>query len=145
VRSEDLAKERAAEFGEKAAEADSFEAAARKSGLKVTTTEPFKRGQNIDDTLLFSPMVHEQAFAMDVGAISSPVAVANKYVVFRLVERSPFDEEKFAEERAQLADSLTQQKRSEFYSAYVENVVAELRRNEEIAINQQLVDDITGL
>ena len=145
VKTEDLAKETAADFAEKAAAADSFASAARESRLEVTTTEPFKRGQNIDETLLFSPLVHEQAFAMDPGGISTPIPVANKYVVFHLAERSPFDEGKFDEEKSQLSDNLTEQKRNEFYAAYVQNVVAELRRNEQIAINQQLVDDITGL
>ena len=140
-----LAEEEAADFRQKAMKAESFAAAAKESGLKVTATDFFKRGANIDENLRFSPRVHEEAFALDVGGISTPIVVADKYILFQVAERSPIDEVKFGEEKSQIFDRLTEQKKNEFFSAYIENAVAELRRNEQIAINQKLVDDIAGL
>jgi hypothetical protein len=77
--------------------------------------------------------------------VSTAVQVADKHVVFRVAERAPLDEEKFEQEKPELYERLTQQKRGEFYMGYVQNVVAELRRNDQIVINQPLLDDLTGL
>jgi peptidyl-prolyl cis-trans isomerase D len=140
-----IAEERAKSFREKAMEGESFAAVVKENRLKVTTTDFFKRGANIDETLRFSPVVHEEAFALDEGGISTPIVVADKYIVFQVAERSPIDEAKFEQEKDQIFDRLTEQKKNEFFSAYIENAVTELRRNEQIAINQQLVNDIAGL
>jgi len=145
MRKRTLAEEKALNFSQESAKAESFAAAAKKDRLKVTATDFFKKGANIDENLKFSPRVHEQAFALDVGEISTPVVVADKYIVFQVAERSGIDEEKFKNEKSQIQDRLTEQKRNEFFQAYVQNAVAELRRNDQIAINQKLVDDIAGL
>jgi peptidyl-prolyl cis-trans isomerase D len=140
-----LAQEKASKFKQEAVEAESFASAAKNNRLKVTTTGFFKKGSNIDENLRFSPNVHKEAFALDVGGISTPILVADKYIVFKVAEHSPMDEKRFEEERSQIFERLTGQKKNEFFSAYIQNAVAELRRNEQIAINQKLVDDIVGL
>jgi len=145
TRKRELAKEAAESFRQEAVEAESFAAVSKKAGLKVHSTGFFKKGSNIDENLRFSPNVHKEAFALDVGDISTPIIVSEKYVVFQVAERSALDEEKFEEEKSQIYDRLTEQKKNEFFSAYVQNVVAELRRSDQIAINQQLVDNIVGL
>jgi peptidyl-prolyl cis-trans isomerase D len=144
-RKRQLAEESASRFRQEALEAEDFESVAKNHRLKVTHTDFFKKGANIDENLRFSPNVHGEAFALDPGGVSSPIVVADKYIVFQVAERGAVDEEKFKEEEAQISERLTEQKKNEFFSAYMENAVAELRRNEQIVINQQLVDDIVGL
>lgn len=143
-RGETLAFERANEFFAEALHEDSFEAVARRHGLSVVTTGFFRKGSNIDDDLRFSPEVHDQAFSLSVGEISTPITVAGKYFVFQVAEESDVDEFGFEREKASLQERLTEQKRNEFFLAYVQNVVSGLRRDDKIAINQRLVDDLTG-
>jgi parvulin-like peptidyl-prolyl isomerase len=140
-----LAEERAEGFRQEALNTEDFSATVKKNRLKLTATDFFKRGANIDENLRFSPDVHEEAFALDVGGVSTPIVVADKYVVFQVAERSSIDEEKFEAEKDQIFDRLTEQRKNEFFSAYIENAVAELRKNDQITINQQLVNDISGL
>jgi peptidyl-prolyl cis-trans isomerase D len=139
----DLAREKAFEFFH-AATAEDFTELAGSEKLAVTTTEFFRRNTSIDDNLKFSPDIHEQAFGLETGKVGSPVEVDGKFIVFQVVEKSEIDEEKFEQEKAQLQESLTLQKRAEFYNAYVQNVVSELRRNEQIIVNQQLLDNLTS-
>jgi peptidyl-prolyl cis-trans isomerase D len=143
-RGRDMARETAQAFRDELREASSFEDLAKSKRLSVTTTEFFKKNSTIDDNLRFSPDVHDQAFSMQVGDFSSPIAVAGTSVVFQLVEKSAVDEEKFSREQLDIRDRLTEQKRAQFYTEYVRNVVDELRRTEEIVINQRLLDDLTS-
>ncbi len=126
------------------AEGKDFEAAAAESRLSLTTTDFFRKGVNIDDNLRFSPEVHDQAFSLQPGGVSTPVLVAGKYIVFQVVEKTPFDEEAFQAQRASIAEQLAQQKRTEFFNAYIQNIIENLRRENLILINQELVRDLTG-
>jgi peptidyl-prolyl cis-trans isomerase D len=144
ARADELAKERATEFFD-AAKAGDFEAVAKKADLKVTTTNYFKKGSTIDDTLRFSQLVQEQVFdKLAEGQTAAPIDVSGKYVVLQLIDRSDVDPAKFDQEKAQIEKELTDQKRGEFFSAYVRNLVDELRKNNQIVINQQLLDEVSS-
>jgi len=117
-----------------------FEAAAKKAGLPVTTTAYFKKGTNVDDTLRFSPQLHDQAFTMTEGQVSAPIEIAGKYVIFQLVDRTDVDMAKFEAEKPQIEQELTQQKRGRFFNSYVQNLIKEMEKNNEIIINQSLLD-----
>ncbi len=123
---------------------ESFEDLAKADGLSVTTTGFFKKGATIDDNLKFSPEVHDQAASLEVGGVSTPIQVSDKYFVLQVVAKSPIDEKAFDSQKAQLTEQLTQQKRMQFFNAYVQNVVDTLRRDRKIQINQQLFDRVTG-
>lgn len=142
-RSSTLARERAEALFKEADQAGSLEEIARKYDLGLTTTPFFRKGVTIDDTLRFSPIVHDKAFTLDVGDIPPPILVAGKHVIIQIVEKSPIDEERFESEKAQIAEQLNEQKQSDFFSAYLENVMDRLRRRNQIEINQRLVDDLT--
>lgn len=141
---EDIAQESASNFYREARQASSFEEAARQAGLRATTTGFFTKGSDIDDTLKFSPEVHERAFRLNVGHVSSPVRVAGKYVVFQIADKSPLDEERFEREKEQLAEELAEQKRNTFFAEYVQNMVDQLQRDNRITINQELVNQLVG-
>jgi peptidyl-prolyl cis-trans isomerase D len=144
-RGETLAMERADEFFAEALSEGEFEAVAQRHGLPIVETDWFRKGTTIDeDGLRFSPEVHDQAFSLDVGDISTPIPVAGRYFVFQVVEKSSVDESRFEREKPSLRERLTEQKRNEFFNAYVQNIVSSLRRDDKIAINQRLVDDLTG-
>lgn len=142
-RSSTLARERAEELYREAEQAGSLEEIAQKHDLRLTTTPFFRKGATIDDTLRFSPIVHDKAFTLDIGEIPPPILVSGKHVIIQIVEKSPIDEETFEREKKQIAEQLNEQKQGEFFSAYVENIMERLRRRNQIEINQRLVDDLT--
>jgi peptidyl-prolyl cis-trans isomerase D len=123
---------------------ESFESLAKTDGLSITTTGFFKKGATIDDNLKFSPEVQDQAASLDVGGVSTPIQVSNKYFVFQVAAKSPIDEKAFDSQKAQLTEQLTDQKRTQFFGAYVQNIVDTLRREQKIQINQDLFDRMTG-
>jgi peptidyl-prolyl cis-trans isomerase D len=143
-RREELAREQAFDFHKQVKENARFKEVARAQGLGITTTEFFKKGTTIDNTLKFSPEVHDRAFRMNKGEVSPPVKVASKYIVFQVVDKTEIDEQKFEQEREQLTEQLSQQKRNSFFTIYIQNSVEELQRNDQISINQDLLEAVTG-
>ncbi|UCF37941.1 MAG: peptidylprolyl isomerase [Acidobacteriota bacterium] len=143
-RGETLAQEKAFEFFEKAERQNSLSEVAREYKVAIETTDFFKRGAMINPELAYAPTVGEQAFLLDINQISTPISVSGKYVIIQVLEKSGIDEAEFESQKEQLVEQLTLQKRSDFYRAYVDNVVAELRRDELIVINQQLLDQLSG-
>ena len=139
---QEMAQQKATEFFQTVEKEKSFEDVAKSDDLAVTTTGFFKKGSTIDNNLKFSPEVHDQAAALPVGGISTPIRVSDKFFVFQVVEKSPFDEKAFDSQKAQLTEQLTTQKRQEFFGAYVQNLVDSLRREQKIQINQQLFDSM---
>ena len=146
--SRDLAEKMAEEFAEafsgKVPEPKEFEDEASQAGLKVTATDLFKRGVNIDDVLRFSEDVHAEAFGLETGEVSSAISVANKFVVFQVAEKTEMDEARFETEKAGLIEQMTEEKKREFFNSFVQNVIDKMRRDDLIKINQQLVEQITG-
>ncbi len=143
-RREELARERAFDFHKQVKGNARFKEVARAQGIGITTTEFFNKGTTIDDTLKFSPEVHDRAFRMNKGEVSPPVKVAGKYIVFRVVDKTEIDEQNFEQEREQLGEELSQKKRSSFFAIYVQNSVEELQRNDQISINLDLLEAVTG-
>jgi len=123
---------------------EEFNVNAKKSGREVTTTALFKRGVNIDDVLRFSEDVHAEAFGLETGEVSSAISVTNRFAVFQVAEKTEIDEARFEFEKPGLIDQMTDEKQREFFNSYVQNLIDQMRRDEEIQINQQLVEQITG-
>jgi len=138
------ARDQAMAFFKAAEKAASFDVEARAKGLAVTTTKPFRKGSTIDDTLKFSPELHDQAFTLPVGGVSTPILIAGKYVVAQVAEKSSIDEAQFAREKDQLAQQLADRKRNEFFGAYLQSLIDDLRRQDKIVINQALFDSLTS-
>lgn len=144
VRREELANQRAKEIYQSAVRAGSLEKAAEEKGMTAVTTDFFKSGSTVDDTLKFSPVLHERAFAMDEGEVSPAITVAGKLIVFEVVDKTPIDEGVFEEKKDEIASQLKEQKRNSFFVSYVQNVVDQLRKNEKIEIDRELLDSLTS-
>lgn len=143
-RREAIAQEQARAFMNQAKASGSLRAAAEAAGLRVQESPMFKKGTTIDDNLRFSPDIHDHAFSLPVGGIGPPIRVLNHYFVFEVAEISPFDEERFERERETLEEQVKDRQRSEFYNAFIQQVVDRLRREEKIIINQELLDRLTS-
>ncbi len=127
----------------KAAQKSSLEEVATEQDLKVITTRFFKNGETVDDVLQFSPLMHHRIEWMQAGDISSPIRIVNKLVVFEIKEKSELDDATFEQRRPQIEDTLTSTVRGNFFNGYIKNVVDQLREDEEIRINQELLDQFS--
>jgi len=143
-RGEELARERAFAFAQALQEEPSFEKVAARENLQVTTTELFKRDASIDDELGFATEILSRAFRMKEEEISPALSVSGKYVVFQVAEKSTVDEEKFEQDKEELLQQITFEKRNSFFAAWVQNVISTLYEEDKIHINQPLVDSIAG-
>ncbi len=144
---DELARTSAEQFGQSVkAEGADFLKVAQDQGLAITSTEFFKRAAPtmIDDTLKFSPPLKDQAFEMEVGDVTTAIRIAENYVVFQLMEKSPIDEGKFEQDRETIRLNLTERRRSDFFNGYVTKVRERLDREAKIQINQELLDDLTS-
>ena len=137
---DELAREQAFAFYKKAKAEGDLKSVAASQKLSVQSTEFFKKGATIDDTLKFSPVVHDRAFRFEKGELSSPVVVTGKYIVFQVLDKTQIDEAKFEKEKAAIGQTLTEQKRASFFGSYIQNLVDRLRKDNEITVNQELID-----
>jgi len=142
---EDIARERAFAFAQALKEEPSFEEAAARENLQVTTTDFFKRDASIDDELGYATEILSRAFRMKEDEHSPALSVAGKYVVFQVAEKSTVDEERFEQDKEELLLQITDEKKNRFFSAWVQNVISTLYEENKIHINQPLVDSIAGL
>ena len=141
---EEIARERAFAFAQALKEEASFEKVAAGENLQVTTTDFFKRDASIDDELGFATEILSRAFRMKEDEISPALSVSGKYVVFQVAEKSTVDEEKFEQDKEELLQQITFQKRNRFFEAWVLNVINTLYEEDKIQINRPLVDSIAG-
>ena len=136
---EELNRNRADRFFE-AASKNSLEEVAAEQDLEVTTTRFFKNGETVDDVVQFSPLLHQRIEWMQEGDVSSPIRVAGKLIVFGIGEKSELDEATFELRRPQIEDTLRSTARGNFFGGYLKNVVDQLREDDQIKINQELLD-----
>ncbi len=137
---DELAREQAFAFYQKAQSEGDLEKVATAEKLSTVATEFFKKGTTIDDTLKFSPRIHDRAFRFKKGEISSPVVVTGKYIVFQVLDKTEIDTARLEKEKGEISKTLTEQKRISFFSSYLQNLVDGLRKAEEISVNQELID-----
>lgn len=122
----DLLEEKA--LGKALSRAREVKGAAAKSGLEKAagtlglvrkeTPSLLARGQALGD-LGASIALDEAAFSLPEGALSEPIRVSAGYAVIRILEKKPFDPVAFDSERAALMVSLRQERRRQFFRAYM--------------------------
>lgn len=142
-RAEEAVREKAFAFAETTQEeGQTFQGVARRQRLSITISDFFTRSSQIDDTLGMAPEVMNLTQQMKEGEISPPLQVVNGYTVFQVTEiKLPGDEE-FEQEKETLTENITGQKRSRFFSSWIQAAMDRLREQQEIQENLELVDDI---
>ncbi len=81
-----------------------------------------------------------------MGAISEPIAIENgqRMLVLQVKSRTPFDEEAYQRQRAELRDQLLGTWRDAYFQDYIRRVTEDLEKSGRIRINNQAVDQVTG-
>ena len=143
-KSESLARSRAQDFFRAARDAGSLQEVASERSLSVAETDFFKKGATIDDVLKFSPLLHDRVATMKPGEVSPPITVAERQVVFELAARTEIDQKAFEKEKETIAETLRQRQQTQFFSSYLQNTIESMRQENQILINRELLDAITG-
>jgi peptidyl-prolyl cis-trans isomerase D len=125
-RAGEMARNKAAEIAQALKTAKDFAAIARKFGLEVRPTELITRGSPIPD-IGVSVDVDAAAFSLPVGGVSEPIATPQGTAIVRVVEKQDVTEEEIASGRDLLREELVNQRRDQFFSAYMQKAKQNLR------------------
>lgn len=127
----DLAKAKATALVQSAAKGN-FAAAAKAAGVEVKNTDFVPRGTALPDVGV-SGKVDDAIFGLKVGELAGPIATDTAVVVARVVDRQDIKPESLETERDSLRNELLQQRRQDFFQAYMTKAKTkfEIRYNED--------------
>jgi peptidyl-prolyl cis-trans isomerase D len=134
----ELARTKAAAMTQAPARGD-FAAAAKNAGVTVKTTDFVPRGTALPDVGTTSA-VDDAVFKLKVGETAGPIATDNVVVVARLKERQDIKPEGLGADREALRDELVQQRRQEFFAAYMAKAKTKMR----ISYNSDTIKTLLG-
>jgi peptidyl-prolyl cis-trans isomerase D len=133
----EIAKSRAAAMAK--SNASNFEAAAKAAGATVRSTDFVTRGSAYPEVGV-SDALDTAAFALKTGETSAPVATDSSVVVARLRDRQDIDQTALAAQRETLRTQLTEERRQEFFAAYMSNAT----RKMDVRYNEAAVRNLLG-
>ncbi len=116
-----------------------FAAAAKSAGVEVKTTDFVSRGTALPEVGV-SPVVDSAVFALKTGDTTAPISTDNAVVVAHLKERQNGNPATAASEKDALRAQLLDQKRGEFFSAYMNKAKGALK----IGYNENAIKQILG-
>ena len=116
-----------------------FDKAAKDAGVEVKTTDFITRGAQVTD-LGQSPAVDAAAFSLPKGGVSDPIVTANGAAIIKVVDKQTPSPSDFAAQKDSLRTELVNQRRNEFYSAYMNKA----RQRMNIRINRDVIAQITA-
>ncbi len=146
ARATELMQAEAKKLSDEAAKASSLAAAARKEGLTVETSKPFKKEGASEPELSGSKTAISDAFSLPVGGVSTPIPIqgGSRELVLQVMSRTPFDEEAFNKQKAELRNRLLMSLREAYYQDYLRHVTDDLEKSGKIRINTRAVEQMTG-
>ena len=146
ARAGELMQAEAKKLSGEAVQAASLEAAAKKERLTVQTSKPFKKTGASEPELASSQAATADAFSLPVGGISAPIPIegGNREIVLQVKSRTPFDEEAFNKQKAELRTRLLSVLREAYFQDYIRQVTDGLEKSGKIRINTRAVDQVTG-
>jgi peptidyl-prolyl cis-trans isomerase D len=122
------------------AQAGNFAAAARAAGVTVRSTELITRGSALPD-IGVSDRVDQAAFALNAGQTSQPIATDSAVVVVHVREKQDIVPEGLESQREALRAQLTNQRRMEFFSAYMMKAMEDM----DISYNDRTITTLLGM
>lgn len=117
-----------------------FAAAAKAAGVEVKTTDLISRGTALPEVGV-SKAVEDAVFALKASdETTGPIATENAVVVARVVERQDIKTEEMQAARDGLRSEMIQQRRGEFFSAYM----TKAKKNMQVEYNPNAIKTILG-
>ena len=108
----------------------SFETAAAKLGLKTQESQPFIKSDYVED-VGEGELITAAAAQMKRDEISKPMEIRKGFLIFRVSEIQPFDQEKFKKEK----EDFTKKALSDKKNVYTENWLKDIEKNAELKID----------
>jgi len=134
----DAARQKAASV-DAAMKSGDFDKAAKDAGVEVKTTDFIARGAQVTD-IGQSAAVDAAAFSLPKGGVSDPIVTANGAAIIKVVDKQTPSPSDFATQKNSLRTELLNQRRNEFYSAYMNKA----RQRMDIRINRDVIAQITA-
>jgi peptidyl-prolyl cis-trans isomerase D len=131
----DLAKTRAEELGKRVKSGENFASAAKAPGFEVKTSDPFSRTGSIPEA--GSAKQFSAAFKLPVGQAGDPVFLGSNWVVYRVAQHDPINEEDFAKQKTAIETQALQTKRQSAYELFRTTLESRLRQEGKLHINQE--------
>jgi peptidyl-prolyl cis-trans isomerase D len=135
----ELAKQRAAAIAADLKTAKDFEAAVKKAGLAVKSTELIPRGSAIPD-LGISEAVDAAAFSLPQGGVSDVITTPTGTAIVRVVEKVAVTDAEVETGKDQLRDELVNARRDKFFAAYMQKAKTGLK----ITMREDTLARVTG-
>jgi peptidyl-prolyl cis-trans isomerase D len=132
-RGREQVREKLASVAQALADGKSFSEAADTVEATVQTADSLKPGQGLPGMPESSELV-DQAFASSADTVIGPQEVGGRQVILRVKSKFEFDEQRFEQEKDQLADSLRQQQATVLWSSLVRGLRERLESRGELRI-----------
>ena len=137
----DLAKARAEELGKRAKAGENLASAAKALGFEVKTSDAFSRTGSIPDA--GSAKQFSAAFKLPVGQTGDPVFLGSNWVVYRVAQHDPINEEDFAKQKTVIETQALQTKRQAAYELFRSTLETRLRQEGKLNINAENLKRLT--
>jgi peptidyl-prolyl cis-trans isomerase D len=137
----DLAKTRADELGKRVKSGENFATAAKALGFEVKTSEQLSRTGSIPEA--GSMKQFSAAFKLPVGQAGDPVFLGTNWVVHRVAQHDPINEEDFAKQKTTIEAQALQSKRQVAYELFRSTLEGRLRQEGKLHINEQNLKRLT--
>ena len=138
----DVAKARAEELGKRVKSGENFAAAAKSLGFETKTSEPLSRTGSIPEA--GSMKQFSAAFKLPVGQAGDPVFLGSNWVIYRVAQHDPINEEDFAKQKASIEAQALQSKRQAAYELFRSTLEARLRQEGKLHINDANLKRLTS-
>jgi peptidyl-prolyl cis-trans isomerase D len=137
----DLAKTRAEELGKRLKSGENFASAAKALGFEVKTSDAFSRTGSIPEA--GSAKQFSAAFKLPVGQAGDPVFLGSNWVVYRVAQHDPINEEDFAKQKTAIETQALQVKRQAAYELFRSTLETRLRQEGKLHINTENLKRLT--
>jgi len=138
IKAVDVAKAKAATMAQ-AASKGNFAAAAKAAGVEVKSTDFVTRGTPYPEVGVSSTL-DGAVFSMKAGDTTGPIPTDNAVVVAHVKERQDLNPANMSTERENVRAQLIEQRRGEFFAAYMAKAKAKLK----IGFNENAIRTIIG-
>lgn len=140
-RAAELSSQRASEIANALKSASNFAAAAKAQGLEARDTDLIARNSPLPDNIGISPDVDKVAFSLPVNAVSDPIKTSDGTVIVKVVEKDPVTPEEFRLAKEQFRAEVLNERRSRFFSAYMNKAKDRLN----IEVNSDVVERVVAM
>jgi peptidyl-prolyl cis-trans isomerase D len=138
----DLAKTRAEELVKRVRAGENLTSAAKPLGFEMKTSELFSRTGSIPGLGSARPL--SMAFSLPVGQAGEPVSVGTNWVVYRVAQHDPLNQDDFAKQKSTIEMQALQAKRQTAYEAFRASLEARLRQEGKLRVHQENMKRLTA-